>query len=587
MERGPHNLIQQLTKKGGLLKKLANEFVWIYKTLKKYLFRVISHSLIEVIHTLLELVISYKVGSVVDSAIGKDARNMLHLGILFLILFSANAVISIIAIRFASYNFCDMQKTLRVFTFKKVLNADWEELVNHSNGDLITRLEKDTQTVAGNASGLIPTIVVKILTIVLSLCLIIHYDPTMILVVLLITPVILLSSRVFMGKIFVCQQQLRNIESRVTSFDKETFHNMQTLKAFNICEYFQEKMQSLEEERRKINLRSNLFGVLSWVVTYLSAIFAGIICGVWAFYRVSEGIMTLGNLSVIVVLIVRIASCGKALLGLIPIMLETVSASERLREICHLPKEACNIENEESASDRPKEIESTIFIHDASFMYKSGKVVFDKVSLEAKPGEIVALVGPSGEGKTTLLRILLGIIRIQSGQAYTEKGKEIIDFGPSTRNLISYVPQGNTMMSGTIADNVRLIRQNATDEDVINALKTACAYEFVQKLPGTIHYMIGESGLGFSEGQNQRLAIARAIINDTPILLMDEATSALDVVTERKVLSNIMKENKKRTCIITTHRPSVLTMCDRVYRISNTHIEEINEEQITELINDF
>ena len=143
------------------------------------------------------------------------------------------------------------------------------------------------------------------------------------------------------------------------------------------------------------------------------------------------------------------------------------------------------------------------------------------------------------------------------------------------------------MLAGTIAENMRLIAPDASDEEIIDALKQSCAYDFVKKLPAGINHNIGESGIGFSEGQNQRLAIARAILRKTPILLMDEATSALDVATEREVLSNIMKKDSKRTCILTTHRPSVLSACDRVYRISDGSAKVIGENEIQKLMNEF
>ena len=157
----------------------------------------------------------------------------------------------------------------------------------------------------------------------------------------------------------------------------------------------------------------------------------------------------------------------------------------------------------------------------------------------------------------------------------------------ASRKLMAYVPQGNTMLNGTIADNLRMLKPDATDEEIIQALKEACAYEFVELLPEGIHQKIGESGLGFSEGQNQRLAIARALMCRTPILLLDEATSALDVATERRVLASLMKGWRQRTCILTTHRPSVLNMCDRVYRIANKEIKEVGDTEIQKIMDEF
>ena len=156
-----------------------------------------------------------------------------------------------------------------------------------------------------------------------------------------------------------------------------------------------------------------------------------------------------------------------------------------------------------------------------------------------------------------------------------------------TRHLFAYVPQGNTILSGTIAENMRMVKEDASDEEIIEALKISCAWDFVEKLPDTINSSVGERGRGLSEGQAQRIAIARAVLRDAPVLLLDEATSALDVTTERRVLRNIIRQKPNKTCIVTTHRPSVLNMCQRVYRVMDTRVTELSEEESSRMAMDF
>ena len=225
-----------------------------------------------------------------------------------------------------------------------------------------------------------------------------------------------------------------------------------------------------------------------------------------------------------------------------------------------------------------------------SYAYHNGTSVFADASMEAYPHEIVALVGPSGEGKTTMLRLILSLLTPQAGSFHVCAGAQhehYIEMSPSTRKLFSYVPQGNTMFSGTIADNMRNVKPDATDEEIIEAMKLACAWDFVEKLPDGIYSEIKERGGGFSEGQAQRLSIARALLRKSPILLLDEATSALDVATERKVLRNSMQDTYPRTCIVTTHRPTVLNICTRVYAIRNKKCDVLNEEEISEMMKNF
>ena len=204
-----------------------------------------------------------------------------------------------------------------------------------------------------------------------------------------------------------------------------------------------------------------------------------------------------------------------------------------------------------------------------------------------EPDQIIALIGPSGEGKTTMLRILLALLEPQSGSLSIQNAKDasvFVDYSPAIRRLFSYVPQGNAMFSGTIAQNMRNVKPDATDEEIITCLKTACAWDFVHKLPDGIYSTIGERGRGFSEGQVQRLSIARALLKKAPFLLLDEATSALDTVTEHRLLQNIMQKRAAGSCIVTTHRPTVLSICDKVYAIREKHCELLSSEDVEKIL---
>ncbi len=576
---------------GGVIYKLCSEMKWIYTFFKSYIPRILLYILLVLFHTYIEILITYKVGNVVDFALGHDMSKVISMGILYIALFVANAVISIVCNRFAAWNYNDMQRTMVKSVFNKIVHADWEELNAYHSGDLITRMSSDVRTVAGNANGFLTTIISQVLTIVVSVGMIVYYDVSMLLVVVVIAPIILISSKIFINKIYKYQSLIKTVESKETAYYKETFHNIQAVKAFGLADNFYEKIGVLENERFQADMTSNLFSLLSWAVTYLGGIFSAMICVGWAFYRVNSGAMTFGTLSVLVVLAMRVAMAGKSLLGLIPVSLQLTVSSERVRAVLNIPdEESCHTAAFETLKSEGEEKGIAVHIKDMSFAYKTSRMIFEKVNLEAHPGEVIALVGPSGEGKTTMLRILLGILKVKEGEVYAaleNQENSKVPFSTETRQLIAYVPQGNTMLSGTIAENMRMIAPNATEEEIIEALEQACAYDFVKKLPSGIYHMIGEGGIGFSEGQNQRLAIARAILRKTPILLLDEATSALDVVTERNVLRNLMKDDAHRICILTTHRPSVLSMCHRVYKICDKKTVIIGKEEITKLMNEF
>ena len=214
--------------------------------------------------------------------------------------------------------------------------------------------------------------------------------------------------------------------------------------------------------------------------------------------------------------------------------------------------------------------------------------MLDKVNFTAAPGEIVAVIGPSGGGKTTMVRMILSLIRPRQGRAELSDGYgQAQEMNAALRGFFSYVPQGNTLVSGTIADNLHMVKPQASDEEIEAALKTACAWEFVSRMEKGIDSSVGEHGHGLSEGQAQRIAIARAVLRDAPIMLLDEATSALDVATERQVLRSIMRAHPNKTCIVTTHRPSVLGMCSRVYRVHGGTVEEIDARTAEKLTMDY
>lgn len=307
----------------------------------------------------------------------------------------------------------------------------------------------------------------------------------------------------------------------------------------------------------------------------------------WGIYRVWTGAISYGTLTMFLTLSSTLTGAMNTLIKFVPNTVALVNSVLRIMELESLPKE--DYSQQETVRKFAAEHEADgvgLCVREVTYAYGKGENVLEKVSFEAYPHEVIALVGPSGEGKTTILRYLLSIIRPQSGQGYLCQGNKRteITLTASVRQLMAYVPQGNTMFSGSIADNMRNVKEDATDEEIIEALKLACAWDFVNKLPQGIYSQIQERGGGFSEGQAQRLSIARALLRKSPILLLDEATSALDMHTEKMVLHNIMQDEYPRTTVVTTHRPSVLRQCNRVYSIHNRQCHKLTEEEIKELI---
>lgn len=572
-----------------MFRSIAGALKWSFKILKKYRFRMMLLIFFVICQRLFELYMTTKVGSIVDLALEDNVKTLVTSMSFLMGLYLINFIISLVLGRLSAHNYNDIYNHLELITYRKIMDSSWSELTEYHSGDLMTRLSGDVRSIADITNGLLATIVSNMIVIAGSALYLLFLDYSVILVAAIIAPVVLISSRIFMGRIYRMQKRIKEIESEIASYNKETFNNIQAVKAFGLGDRFYARMEELEKQRMKADLRSNKYSLASWGLSFMTGIIGAGICIGWLFYRVHTGVISFGSLSVMAFLALQVGSRMKALLHMIPTIMNFITSTERVDKLMKLGDEVqAPLSGEEiEEMERASEEGVSVKIRDMHFNYRNGYSVFEGVSLEANPGEIVALVGPSGEGKTTMLRIILGIVNACKGEVFAEFRSGRMDFGKQTRALISYVPQGNTMMAGTILENMRIVKPDATVEEIEDALKKACIYDFIKTLPDGLEHRLGENSLGFSEGQNQRLSIARALLKDAPILLMDEATSALDVTTERQVLNNIVKSDPRKTLILTTHRPTVLTMCDRVYHIQNKKISLFGESDIHKLMDEF
>jgi ABC-type bacteriocin/lantibiotic exporter with double-glycine peptidase domain len=306
-------------------------------------------------------------------------------------------------------------------------------------------------------------------------------------------------------------------------------------------------------------------------------------CFGWCIFQLWNGQITYGSMTLFLQLASTLRGGFSALVSLAQQLISITTSAGRIMSVEELP-----VEHQTVPQGLAEEDSLEIQFTQTSFHYQNDECVLNPFDFTVHHGDTIAVIGPSGEGKTTLLRLLLGLVEPCTGRAELvgSSGKHYT-ISAGTRSVFAYVPQGNSVFAGTVAENLRLVKPNATDSELIQVLQTACAWDFVQKMPDTIYSNVGERGRGLSEGQAQRIAIARAVLRDAPILLLDEATSALDIITERKVLRKIMKKRPNKTCIVTTHRPSVLNMCQRVYRVMDTTITELDEQQAAEMAIDF
>ena len=572
--------------KDGTFSEIIDDWKWIFSYSKRYKGAIIFYTLLGIFSTSMGLVSSVASKYMIDIITGYQTSKLWIMiaitvgSAVFSLVFSN--VINRVSAKLSIYINNDIQADI----FDKIIDADWLEINKYSNGDVLNRFNSDVSTVSSNAISWLPTIVIAVYNFIATFVVIWHYDKVMSLLAFASAPVMLLMSKFLIKKQREYARKVKEMNSNMMTFEVETFYNFDTIKSFGISSLYGKKMREWQRKYKDVSLEYNMFtiktgifmSIMGMIVQY--AAFGYCLFRLWT-HDITYGTMTLflqqrGNLN----------SAFNNVISIIPNFLNSSISAHRIRELAQLPKEVHIAES--SKLDALAEHGFEVRMQDVNFSYVEGTRVITKSSFQACPGEIVALVGPSGEGKTTMIRLILGLIRPEAGQAVIKgsDGSEV-EMNVETRHLFAYVPQGNTILSGTIAENMRMVKEDATDEEIIEALKVSCAWDFVGKMPETINSNIGERGRGFSEGQAQRIAIARAVLRDAPILLLDEATSALDVTTERQVLRNIISQRPNKTCIVTTHRPSVLNMCQRVYRVMETTVTELSEEEAGKMAMDF
>lgn len=575
--------------KDGMLQEMYEETKWMYTYAKKYKFQIVFYICLGIMTTLMGLASSVGSKYLIDAVTGQDTGNIALIAIFIVSmgLFSIgiNAVTTMISARIN----IKVNNEIQAEVYDKILVADWISMKEFHSGDLLNRLNGDVNTVASSILSWIPSLITRGVQFLGILAIILYYDPTMAVIALGSAPVMVIVSKTLMKKMRNYNKRMREVSSEVMSFNEESFQNIQSVKAFDLVEFFSNRLRNVQQNYKDVYLDYNKFSVYTSSFMSVVGMFVAYACFGWGVYRLWTGHITFGTMTLFVQLSSQLSSSFKSLVSLVPSAISATTSAGRIMEFFKIKNETkLDDEKVRLIQNNTQGKGLSVELEDVNFSYNSTKIVFKNANIVANPGEIVALVGPSGEGKTTMVRLLLGLINAKSGSAVIKDINGIsCKISSETRRFFAYVPQGNTIFSGTIADNMRMVKPDASDDEIIDALKTACAYDFVKKLPQGINSKVGERGGGFSEGQAQRISIARALLRKSPILLLDEATSALDVFTERQVLRNIMNSGYARTCIVTTHRPSVLTMCDRVYRIDSGDVSDIDEKEINRLIKDF
>lgn len=578
--------------KEGRLQEMWRQTLWIYTYARRYRLHMIFYTLLGLTGTIVSLVSSLLSRDLVDIITGHAAGQLLQTFVSMIVFTIGTTIINQISGFASNYISMKVDAEIKADVFEKILVTDWESLTAYHTGDLLTRWGSDASNISSGVLSFIPNAIIYLFQFISAFSMVIYYDATFAIFAFFSIPVSLILSKKLMNRMVNNNQRSAAMSAKMNGFNQEAFSNIQTIKAFHLVRLYIDRLKQLQKDYINMRIDFQKMSIGTSLLLSTVGLIASYACYGWGIYRVWSGAISYGTMTLFLSLSGTLTGTLNNLTSLVPTAISLTTSAGRLMDIVEMPREDYSQDATVNRFlEETKESGISLTLRDLSYTYHTGTEVFAGASLEVHPREIIALVGPSGEGKTTMMRLILALMHPKNGTAalsgICNGVRRELPLSPSTRMAFSYVPQGNTMFSGTIAENMRNICPDASDEEIIEALKLACAWDFVEKLPDGIYSKIGERGGGFSEGQAQRLSIARALLRPSPILLLDEATSALDVATERRVLKSMMNDTYPRTCIVTTHRPTVLTMCDRVYGISDKQCHVLTDAQIQQLINDF
>lgn len=553
--------------------QLRRELLWLLQQVNRNRGKILLVGILGLVGTLMGLASSVASKYLIDAVTGFGTGLLKRSAVWMAVMMLGGLVFQGVSSRIGATVHVRVRNEMQHVTYSRILRAGWEALEPYRSGDLLNRLNSDVSTVADGTINFFPALVTSTVRFLGAFGIILYYDPVMALIALAGVPVMLVLSRVLMGKMRRHNLEMKELTGEVMSFQEDSFRNLTSIKAFSLTGRFETEMHRLQDSYVDAYLTFNAFQIS--MSSFLSLVGMAVTssCFAWGVYRLWNGSITYGSMTLFLQLASTLRGSFNALVSLAQQLISLTTSAGRIMAV-----EALSAEEMQVPPGLAREETLDIVMERVSFRYRNGDTVLDPFDFTARHGDLIAIIGPSGEGKTTLLRLLLGLVEPHAGKAALTGGSGTNYFiNAGTRGVFAYVPQGNSVFSGTIAENLRLVKPEASDEELEAVLKVACAWEFVSKFPEKLEHRLSTGGRGISEGQAQRLAIARALLRKAPILLLDEATSGLDIATEQQLLRNLRQSGLLNTCILVTHRPESARFCSRTYEIHRRRVTEVTD----------
>lgn len=471
-------------------------------------------------------------------------------------------LLSVVRSRLTNRAEIKLRNALHNRLFVHLMKSCWNGRETFHTGDMLNRIEADTVSVTDAVCRTVPSVFVTFVQLVGALYFLSMLDIRLTGILVFIMPVALLFSKSYVRKMRRMSREIRETDSRIQSHLQENLQHRIIVRTLEHTGNAVERLSGLQSFLQGQVFRRTDFSVFSRSMVQVGFMTGYAVAFLWGVFGLRDGTVTFGMMAAFLQLVSQIQRPMVDLSRQIPAFIRVFTATERLAELTSLPLEP---------QGSPVRLDGSlgVRISHVSFSYQgNSRQILNDFTYDFRPGSLTAIVGETGVGKSTLIKLILALIRPDEGEITVYNGNEEVAVSPQTRCNLSYVPQGNTLFSGTIRDNLLIGNQHATEEDMRQALHTAVA-DFVFSLPAGLDTVCGEQGTGLSEGQAQRIAIARGLLRPGNVLLLDEPSSALDSQTERELLERLSAEVKGKTVVLITHREKIAGLCSEVVRMES------------------
>lgn len=535
---------------------------WIYARTKRFLPAVAVTSLISAFTAVSYVLLALITKRVLDIATKDAAGSLAAAGTALFAVIAVQVILSACQSLLNAYVNGRLTLSLRSYLFTLICRKRYSQISRYHSGDILNRLTSDVDVVVSSSVSIIPSVVSTVAKITAGIGAMIFMNPIIAAVILVLGITVPAIGRAINKKYKYMHKECQRTEGKTRSFMQECFENIVVIKSFASEKPFVKRLTVFMEDNFRLKIKKTGISVLASIClyTFFTAGYYAVL--LWGAGGLAAGTLTYGTLMAFLQLISQLRAPLQNVSGILPQYYSALASAERLIELEKTEDEKPPLEKE--SADRLKDNFESLEINGLCFGY-GREAVIENCSFKIEKNKITAVTGESGSGKSTLFKLILGLYSPTAG-SITVNGKIPVD--ASVRGLFAYVPQGNMVLSGTVRDNITLCNPDVDEERLINAAKAAEIYDYISSLPDGFDTVLSERGAGLSEGQIQRISIARALLTEAPVLLLDEATSALDETTETRVLENI-KAMSAKTVVFITHRNTSLKVCDRIIRVEN------------------